>query len=130
LTVSSFAVNAFMHEKSPIAGGAVVGLVCGILAWVGAAVLLTMMCSDTYVHYLIQIPPGIPTGILCAGPAVLLLWVAGLIWGFVALGRIRRAEGALGGRAAAWTAIVLGVLPFVAAVLSPVVSTLYFSVVA
>jgi uncharacterized membrane protein YdcZ (DUF606 family) len=35
LTVSSFAVNAFMHEKSPIAGGAIVGLVCGIFGWVG-----------------------------------------------------------------------------------------------
>ena len=77
-----------MSRPLPTVRGAVPALVCSLLGWMGALVILAMLLSEKYVHYLIAIPPGIPTGILVVSPPVILLWLVGVIWGWVALARI------------------------------------------
>jgi|SoiMethySBSTD1v2_1073268.scaffolds.fasta_scaffold3025962_1 heme/copper-type cytochrome/quinol oxidase subunit 2 len=115
-----------MSHTYPTIPGAVPGLVCSILAWGGAfvsLVLLTMAGQNS--------PDG--TGgifwLLLSMPLILatvVLWLIGFIWGWIALARIRRAREQFRGRGSAWTAIVLGGLPFAIFI----VSLLLLSIVA
>jgi hypothetical protein len=102
-----------MDEMKPRTLWAIVSLVCGILGWcgIGAFGLLVSLhsFSDT---------TGVAIGlcILCLVYPSVVFCLLGVIFGFVALLRIR--SGPYGGRGAALTGILLGSLPLASALVS------------
>jgi hypothetical protein len=97
-----------MVDRKPTTSWAVVSLVCSILGCLG-----TVALPAVYSHGLRQEPTGVSAGlaVLFCGFLSVTLGLLGVIFGIVALRRIRRGE--CGGRGKAWTGIVLGCLPFV-----------------
>ena len=86
----------------------VIGLVCSILGCLG-----TVALPAIYSHGLHQETTGVSAGlaVLCYGFLSGTLCLLGVIFGIVALRRIRRGERGVQG--IAWTGIVLGCLPLV-----------------
>ena len=102
-----------MSDTKATIRGAVLGLLCSLLGWVGALVILALSLSDYYHYNLLFNPNGVPrTFLWWVAPSVLLLWFIGGVLGCAALVRIRSVRDQFGGRLAAWTAILLAGLPF------------------
>ncbi len=105
-----------MHQSRPVTAWAVISLISTILGWLGALPL-------PFIDYQSIAGAG---GVGIVGPFLLgllsaTLCVLGVIFGVVALARIRNSERR--GRAISWAGIILGGLPLMAYV---VISGPYF----
>jgi hypothetical protein len=102
-----------MFDRRPAIPGAVLSLACSILGWLGGLVILVMAKRMDLFG-----TEGGPTSsyfvMLLVGLAAVVLWLIGLVGGIVVLRGNRRNGVEVRGRGFAWSAIMIGALPFVA----------------